>query len=167
MGFWATTWSNVLGGIGAGLFFVLAYFVLQWFLQATDLVVSYNWRFDTVNEVTSFRPNFDIRNRSRSKSYRLANIAYTRSGHPHWFDNKSVWGRVLEPGSINNDLEVSAVKGIDNLQDALSLEVTIRTQSGRSFWLRGVGPNQQGKGWIRQTAFRLRGALESWMIPLE
>jgi len=167
MSFWANTWSNMLGGIGAGLFFVLAYFVIQWFLQATDLVVSYNWRFDTVNGVTSFRPNFDIRNRSRSKSYRLANIAYTRNGQPHWFDNKSVGGRVLEPGSINNDLEVSAVKGIDNVQDALSLEVTIRTQSGRSFWLRGEGPNQQGKSRIRRVLFRLRRTLESWMVPLE
>jgi hypothetical protein len=167
MSFWTNTLSNVLGGLGAGLFFVLAYFVIQWFLQATDLVVSYNWRFDTVNGITSFRPNFDIRNRSRSKSYRLANIAYTLRGQPHWCDNKSVWGRVLEPGSINNDFEVSAVRGIESLQDALSLEVTIRTQSGRSFWLRGQGPNQQGKGRIRRIAFKLRTALESGLIPLE
>ncbi len=167
MGFWQNTWSNVLGGIGAGVFFLLCYLVIQWFLQATDLVVSYNWRFDTVDGVTHFYPNFDIRNRSRSKSYRLANIAYTRKGQPHWFDNKSVWGRVLESGSINIDLVVSAVNGVHTAQDAIGLEITIRTQAGRSFWLRGEGPGQMGKSGLRRAAFKLRDKLESWMIPLE
>ena len=108
MGSWANIWNNVLGGIGGSLFFVLAHFVIQFF-AGNRLVVSYDCRLDTVNGVTSFRPNFNIRSRSRAKSYWLANIAYTRSGQPHWFDNKSVRGRVLGPGSTNNDLEVSAV----------------------------------------------------------
>jgi len=167
MTFWENTLSNVLGGLGAGLFFIFAYSVIQWFLRATDLVVSYNWSWETVDGVTSFHPNFDIRNRSRSKSYRLANIAYTRNGQPQWCDNESIWGRVLEPESINFEREVGPVKGIHTLEDALSLELTIRTQGERSFWLRGEGPGQQGRGRIRRAAFSLRKALETWMIPLE
>jgi hypothetical protein len=112
MGFWTNTWSNALGGIAAALFIVLLYALVQWFLRATDLLITYNWRFDTVNGVTNFRPNFDIRNRSGSKTYRLANIAYTRDGAFHWFDNVSLWGAVLEPGSINNQYEVVPVRDI-------------------------------------------------------
>jgi hypothetical protein len=167
MGFWANTWSNVLGGIGAGLFFVLIYVLIQWFLQATDVVISYNWRYDTVNGVMFCRPNFDIRNRSRSKTYRLANIAYTKHGQVHWFDNESLWGKLLEPGSINNGFEVLPVRDIRSLQDALAVEVTIRTQSGRSFWLRGEGPGQMGRGRIRRAAFFIRNKLESGLIPME
>ena len=89
MVFWQTVWSNVLGGIGAGLSFVLTYLIVQWFLQATDLLVSYNWSYKTEGGVFSAWPNFDIRNRSRTRSYRIANIAYTRNGQVHWFDNDS------------------------------------------------------------------------------
>jgi hypothetical protein len=167
MNFWQTTWSTVLGGICAGLFFVLMYVVMQWFLQATDLIVSYNWSYKTVDGVFYVWPNFDIRNRSRSKSYRLANIAYTRRGEPHWFDNKSVWGFVLEPGSISNSFDVAPVKNVSSLPDALSLEVTIRLQTGRAFWLRGEGPGQMGKNRIQRSAFVLRTKLESWLVVME
>jgi len=167
MNFWQTTWSNVLGGIGAGLFFVLMYLAIQWFLRATDLVVSYNWSFDTVNGITTFRPNFDIRNRSTSRSYRLANIAYTCNGKPHWFDNKSVWGFVLEPGSINNSFDITSVKDIGSLSEALALQVTIRLQTGRAFWLRGQGPGQMGKSRSQRAAFAVRAKLESLLIAME
>ena len=167
MNFWQNTWSNVLGGIGAGLFFVVMYVFIQWFLQATDLVVSYNWSYKTVNGVFNVWPNFNIRNRSRTKSYRLANIAYTRNGQPHWFDNKSIWGFVLEPGSMNHSFEVAPVKYVDALADVLSLEVTIRLQTGRAFWLRGEGPGQMGKSRTQRTAFALRAKLESWLVAME
>lgn len=167
MGFWANTWSNALGGIVAAFFLGLLYVLIQWFLRVTDLLITYNWRFDTVNGVTSFRPNFDIRNRSGSKSYRLANIVYTRRGAVHWFDNESLWGAVLEPGSINNRYEVAPVRGIHSAQDAFGVEVTIRTQGGRSFWLRGQGPGQMGKGRIQRAAFWLRSKLDSTLIPME
>lgn len=167
MGFWTNTWSNALGGFVAALFIVLLYVLIQWFLRATDLLITYNWRFDTENGIIRFRPNFDIRNRSGSRIYRLANIAYTQDGAVHWFDNVSLWGAVLEPESINNQYEVAPVRDIHTIQDALRIEVTIRTQGGRSFWLRGQGPGQMGKGRIQRVAFWVRSKLDSTLIPME
>ncbi|MGA9072172.1 MAG: hypothetical protein WB424_18050 [Terracidiphilus sp.] len=167
MDFWLTTWSNVLGGIGAGLFFVLLYVILQWFLQATDLTVSYNWMFKTENGTFYIWPNLEIRNRSRSKTYRLANIAYTQNGQPQWFDNASVWGFVLEPGSINNSFNVAPIKNVNSLEDALKLEVTVRLQTGRAFWLRGQGPGQMGKRRLQRMLFALRAKLESSLVAME
>lgn len=166
MTFWQNTWSNVLGGIGAGLFFLVSYIVVQWFLHATDLVVSYSWKYDASNGIRTFHPSFDIRNRSRSKSYRLANIAYTRNGEMVCVENDSIMGVVIEPESMNF-IDGAPVRGIHDVRNAVGLEVTIRTQSGRSFWLRGDGPGQQGKSKVRQAAFKLRAKLESWLIPLE
>ena len=167
MDFWVNTWSNALGGIAAGLFLVLMYLLIQWFLRATDLVVSYNWGYR--NDADGFHvwPNLDIRNRSSSRSYRLANIAYTRKGKPHWFDNKSIWGTVVEPGSMNHDFTITPVKRVDSLPDALTLEVTIRLQTGRAFWLRGHGPGRMGKGRLRRLAFWLRDRLEKMLIAME
>lgn len=167
MAFWQTVWGNVLGGIGAGLFFVLMYLVVQWFLQATDLLVSYNWSYKTTNGVFSAWPNFVIRNRSRTRSYRIANIAYTRKGQVYWFDNDSLWDIVLEPGTMNNKISGAPVKNVGSLQDALGLEVTIRLQTGRAFWLRAEGPGQMGRGRVQRVLFVLREKLESMLIAME
>lgn len=167
MGFWQTVWTNVLGGIGAGLFFVLMYLAIQWFLQATDLLVSYNWSYKTVGGVFSAWPNFYIRNRSRTRVYRIANIAYTHEGQVHWFDNDSLWGFVLDPGTINNEIAGAPVKNAASLQDVLGLEVTIRLQTGRAFWLRGEGPGQMGRRRIQRVLFALRAKLESLLIAME
>lgn len=75
-------------------------------------------------------------------------------------------GIVIEPASMNF-IEGAPVRDVHQIGDALKLEVTIRDQAARSFWLRGEGPGQQGKGWTRRTAFKLRGMLEKWLIPLE
>ncbi len=167
MGFWETTWTNVLGGVGTGLVLIAGYMIVQWFLGATDLVVQYNWSYKTENGVFHAWPNFDIRNRSRSKSYRLANIAYSINGKPHWFDNKSMMGIVIEPGSMNYDFKPLPVERVSSIPEMLSVEVTIRLQTGRAFWLRGQGPGQEGKGRIRRYAFKLRNWLEKMMIPME
>jgi hypothetical protein len=166
MTFWPNTWSNVLGGIGAGLFFLLCYMIVQWFLRATDLLIGYSWQYKTVGGTVYFWPAFDIRNRSRSVAYRLGNIAYTVNGTTHSFDNDSVKHIVLEPASIN-DIEVGPVRDVHTIQDALKIEVTLRDQLGRSFWLRGQGPGQQGKSRVRRAAFWLRAKLERMLIPLE
>jgi hypothetical protein len=63
MDFWQNTWSNVLGGIGAGLFFLVWYLAIQWFLRATDLAVGYSWQFGLRDGVPAFWPAFDIRSR--------------------------------------------------------------------------------------------------------
>lgn len=167
MNFWLTTLGNILGGIGAGLFFVFMYLIVQWFLQATDLLVSYNWSYKTLSGVFSAWPNFDIRNRSRTRTYRIENIAYTHNGQVHWFDNDSLWGYVLEPGTINNKLEGAPVKNVASLPDMIGLQVTIRLQTGRAFWLRGQGPGQMGRGRIQRVLFALRAKLESMLIAME
>jgi hypothetical protein len=166
MTFWPNTLSNVLGGIGAGVFFLLCYLMIQWFLRATDLVIGYSWRWEVRDGVVVFWPAFDIRNRAHSKKYRLANIAYTVKGTPHWFDNKGIMGVVIEPESMNF-IDGLPVANVRNLAEATHLEVTIRDQSKRSFWLRGEGPGQQGKGWTRRNAFKLRALLEKWLIAME
>jgi hypothetical protein len=167
MGFWETTLTNVLGGIGAGVILIFGYMIVQWFLTATDLIISYNWKFGIADGKFWASPHFDIRNRSRSKSYRLANIAYRVGGQVHWFDNKSLWGKVVEPGSIYNDLVGQPIERVGGLADLEHMEVTVKLQTGRSFWLRGVGPGQEGKSKLRQWAFMLRNRLEKMMVPME
>lgn len=167
MSLWPTTLSNILGGIGAGLFFVFMYLIVQWFLQATDLLVSYKWGYRTVSGVFSVWPIFFISNRSRTRAYRVANIAYTHKGQGYWSDNDSLWGFVLEPGTMNNDLEGAPVKNVASLRDAVGLEVTIKLQTRRAFWLRGEGPGQMGRGRIQRMLFALRAKLESMLIAME
>lgn len=167
MGFWETTLTNILGGIGAGAVLILGYMIVQWFLTATDLVISYNWKFGIEDGKFWAAPQFDIRNRSRTKSYRLANIAYMVEGKVHWFDNKSLWGKVIEPGSINNDLVGHPVARVGSLGELTGLEVTVKLQTGRSFWLRGQGPGQEGRNRLRRSAFKLRNQLEKLMVPME
>ena len=72
MGFWLAVWSNVLGGIGVGLFFVLTYLIVQWFLQATDLLVSYNWSYKKENGIFCAWPNFDIIDPARKECVQAA-----------------------------------------------------------------------------------------------
>jgi hypothetical protein len=80
MAFWTEVLVGFLGNVAAGLFFVVLYVLIQWFLAATDIVIQYNWRFDgPLNAPRNMRPHFDIRNRSRSKSYFLANVAYLKN----------------------------------------------------------------------------------------
>ncbi len=74
MVFWMEVLSGCLGSVFAGLFFVFWYAVFQRLLQATDVLVGYNWRWKGAD----FHPSFDIRNRSKSRTYLLANVAYSK-----------------------------------------------------------------------------------------
>jgi hypothetical protein len=141
--------------------------IVQWFLTATDLIISYNWKFGIADGKFWASPHFDIRNRSRSKSYRLANIAYTVGGKVHWFDNESVWGKVIEAGSIYNDIVARPVARVASVEELPRIEVTVKLQTGRSFWLRGEGLGQEGKSRLRRLAFNLRNRLEKMMVPME
>ena len=49
----------------------------------------------------------------------------------------------------------------------MNLEVTVRLQNGRAFWLRGVGPGQMKLGRTQRIALWLRDKLEKAAIPLE
>lgn len=154
-----------MGDIFASMLLVVLYVLIQWFLRATDVTVSYNWGF----KGTNFYPNFDIRNRSGSRSYLLANIAYTKNNGKEvvWFDNESLWGQELKPGSIQHNYTVAPVKNTTTPQEAIGLEVTVRLQNGRQFWLKGQGPGQLYMGRIQQAAFWLRQKFEKAAIPLE
>ena len=140
--------------------------MIQWFLRATDVTVSYNWGFNGPN----FFPNLNIRNRSGSKTYRLANIAYTRNDGQEKVcsDNDSIWDEELPPESIRGrKFGVAPVSGITTLQEAMNLEVTVRLQNGRVFWLRGQGPGQMKVSRAYYIAFWLRDRFEKAAITLE
>ena len=142
--------------------------VIQWFLAATDVEIGYNWSFDrTIELPTQAWVNLDIRNRSRSKTYYVANIAYMNSARPvAAFDDKPVWGADLKPGTISR-LKGAPVQGFSSLKDCLDVEVHVRLQNGRQFWLCGAGPGQQRRGTLQRAAFWLRAKLEAGSIPVE
>ncbi|MFZ3265185.1 MAG: hypothetical protein WA172_14370 [Terriglobales bacterium] len=144
----------------AGAFTALI-FVYRWFLLKTDVEVAYNWSWQGIN----FYPNFDLRNRSGSKTYVLANIAYTRNKGKEiiTFDNKSLWGRELKPGTITLPEQVAPVPKVNSMAACLEVEVTIRLQSGREF--KGQGPGQLRTGWLKY-AYALRHRIDKSSLPL-
>jgi hypothetical protein len=161
-------WAGFLANIAAAAAVVILYMVVQWFLGATDIVIGYNWKFDrTGGNLTNFRPTFDIRNRSRSKTYFLASIAYLKDNNtvaPS--DYKSVWGAELKPGTIV-PLEAAPVQGIASLEECPGIEVQVRLQNGGPFWPRGQGPGQLRTGIFQRFAFWLRNRFEKAAVPLE
>jgi hypothetical protein len=164
MTFWCEVLAIFIGDVLASALLVLFYALIQWFLRATDIIIGYGWKYEGPN----FHPSFDVRNRSGSKSYLLANIAYTRNNGKDvvWFDNKSIWGKELRPGSIAY-LESSAVPKITSIPECIGIEVAVRLQSGRLFWLKGQGPGQLRMGRVQKVAFWLRDKFEKAAIPLE
>jgi hypothetical protein len=112
-------------------------FAFRWLLLKTDVLVGYNWNWQGSN----FFPNFDIRNRSGSKTYVLANIAYTKHKGKVIldFDNKSIWGHKLKPGTITH-LSAAPVPKIAALHECPDVKVTVRLQNGREF--KAQGPRQ-------------------------
>jgi len=166
MTFWDEVLAIFLGDILASVLLAMLYVLIRWFLRATDVTVSYNWGFTGPN----YFPNFDIRNRSGSRAYLLANIAYTRNNGREkvWFDNDSIWDEELPPGSIRGmSYKIAPVKGITAAPDAMNLEVTVRLQNGRAFWLKGKGPGQMKMSRTQRMAFWLRDRFEKAAIPLE
>jgi hypothetical protein len=135
-------------------------FAYRWFLLKTDVMVGYNWGW----QGSDFHPNFDIRNRSGSKTYVIGNIAYTRNNGKEiiTFDNKSLCGRELKPGTIAI-LEATPVPKVHSMADCLQVEVTLCLQNGREF--KGQGPGQLYTG-FRKHAFNLRQRIERSSLPL-
>ena len=168
MGFWKEVVIGFIANVSAGVLLVLFYVAIQWFLQVTDIDVAYSWKFDgTIDAPNIFRPSFDIRNLSRSRTYVLANIAYLNGKRPiAAFDGKSVWGIELKPDAIVF-VEAAPVQPISSFEFAKTIEVHVRLQGKRLFWLQGVGPGQQRKGLLQRSAFWLRDKLERMAFPLE
>jgi hypothetical protein len=157
-------WTLVSGSLVTG-----GYFGFRWFLQATDVVVRYRWDFNgTPLHPREFRPNLDIRNHSKSHTYLLASIEYRLNGvaaPPLDIDNRSLWGKELKPGTIQHFADVAPVKRIISFNQAFNVEVLVRTQSGKDFWLKGQGPKQSYQR-IQRVAYRLRDVLDKSAIPL-
>lgn len=65
------------------------------------------------------------------------------------------------------DYKVAPVSGIASAEQAIGLEVTVRLQNGRQFWLKGQGPGQLKMGRIQKIAFWLRDKFEKAAISLE
>jgi hypothetical protein len=168
MTFWQEVAAGFLSNMSAGVLLVIFYVVIQWFLQVTDITIGYNWRFDgTKDNPHNLRPSFDIRNLSRSRTYVLSNIAYLKDNRPIApFDNKSVWGLELKPGSILY-CEANPIASYTSLEQAMNTEVHIRLQGKRLFWLQGMGPGQIRRGLFQRMAFWLRDRLERAVFPLE
>ena len=159
-------WSGCLGGVFAGLFFVFWYAVFQRLIQATDVRVGYGWRW----RGTDFYPSFDIRNRSKSRTCLLANIAYTKKGVPAplWIDNKSICGIEMKPGSINHLEAVEPVRDVHSVQACTQVQVKIRVQTGREF--PGLGPGQDRRQVMsrgQRIAYWLRDLFDKNAIPME
>jgi hypothetical protein len=147
-----------------GLAFALLYMALQWFLQATDVTAACNWS----REGTSCHLNLDIRNHSKSRTYLLGNIAYTNgTDRLVWFDNKSLMGKELLPGSINDFQNVAPVRNSSTISECLGFQVTLRLKSGRKLWLDGQGPRQPVTDRIHRGAFRLRNFIEKRATSME
>jgi hypothetical protein len=144
---------------GASVISVLL-FAYRWSLVKTDVMVGYNWSFQGANHW----PNFDIRNRSGSKTYVLGNMAYTKNHGKQilTFDNKSIWGQELKPGTIVH-LPGAPVPQITTLRECTEVEVTVRLQNGREF--KGEGPGQLYTG-CRKFFFSLRQKIEKSGLPL-
>jgi hypothetical protein len=166
MKFWMEVLSGCLGSIVAGLFFVFWYAIFQCLLQSTDILVSYNWSWKGID----YHPNFDIRNRSKSRTYLLANVVYSKDEGKILvgIDNKSFWGFELKPGSINHFDAIAPVREVHSMPDCLQVQVRIRVQTGREF--PATGPGQDKKRVMRtdqRFAHWLRDLFDKNSIPME
>jgi hypothetical protein len=152
-------WHAIVGALLACGTTVLV-FMFKWFMLATDVKVNYNW---TQSRVGS-RPNFDIRNRSRSKTYLLGNIVYKKGNSivPIAIDNKSLWEKELKPGSITFFQEVAPVGKITTLEQCMETKVYVRLQNERE--MKGEGPGQLPGRWKRSLNW-VRLKLESGAVP--
>lgn len=165
MSFWGGVLATVTGAVLASVLLGALYAALQWFLRATDIKIGYGWKWQGPKS----HPSFDVRNRSSSRTYLLGNIKYTRNSGRDvvWFDNKSIWSKELKPGSINYFDDIASVPGVTSAAQCTDVEVTIRLQSGREFWLKGQRPGQLQKGRAQRAAFWLRDKIERSAIPVE
>jgi hypothetical protein len=120
---------KLLATICAAVLPILA-LAFRWFLLKTDVRIGYVWKWQGAD----FHPSFDIRNLSRSKTYVLGNIAYTKNHGQEIlvFDNKSLWGKELKPGTITYS-EAAPVPKINSIGECPEVEVKIRLQNGREF----------------------------------
>jgi hypothetical protein len=153
-------WHTLVAGLLACV--PVLFFLFKWFLLETDVTVSYNWSQSRLGSC----PNFNIRNRSRSRTYLLGNVVYKSSASvtPVAIDNKSLWEQELKPGSTKFFQNVAVVADITTMQQCLQTMVYVRLQNGRE--IKGQGPGQL-LGRFRRVAFWLRRKLDVLAVPVE
>jgi hypothetical protein len=157
MTLWLEMSTAFLGYVIVGSVFVLLYMGMQWFFQATDVTVSYDWSRDG----DKCHANFKIINRSTTRTYLLANIAYSNGkDRLVWFDNRSLMGKELKPRTVNEFQDVAPVKNCSSMSECMQLRVTVRLQSGRKLWLRDQKPRQIVMAQIQRTSSELRNFIE-------
>ena len=145
--------AGFLSYVFIGWGFLLIYLAIQWFLQATDVVISYDW----TRKGATCRPTFSIRNRSRSRTYLLAKIEYSNGPDKlAWFDNQSLMGKELTPGSCNEFTDIAPVRNTSSIAECMQLRVAIRLQNGRKLWL-----SAQTFTALQRAAIRLRDFVDS------
>ena len=163
MKFWLEVLAGFLVYALVGWAFVLFYMALRWFWQATDVTLSYNWS----KEGTRCHPIFEIRNRSKTKTYLLANIEYSNgSDHLVWFDNKSLMGKELRPESVLQFEEVAPLRNSSTMDECLQLCVAVRLQTGRRLKLCSDEHAQRAIEAAQGVAFRLRDRIDAWLRPM-
>jgi hypothetical protein len=153
---WVEIATAFLAYVFVGWGFVILYLAIQWFFQATDVTMDYNWKRvgATCNPIVKFR------NRSSSRAYMLTTIAYrSPSDGLVWFDAKSLMGKELMPRSIHEFQEIAPVRNCSSISECLEMEVRVRLQTGKEVWLE---TEQTGAGRIQRAAFRLRTWIENW-----
>ena len=156
VGPWVKVATAFLAYVFVGWAFVILYLAIQWFIQATDVTMDYNWR--RVGE--NCNPIFKFKNRSNCRTYLVTTIAY-RSGTDGlvWFDAKSLMGKELMPRSIYEFPEIAPVRNCSLISECLQLRVRVRLQTGKEVWLESEAI---GAGPIQRAAFRLRAWIENW-----
>jgi hypothetical protein len=154
---WIEIATAFLAYVFVGWVFVLVYLAFQWFMQATDVTMEYNWT--RVGDLC--HPNFELRNRSSSRTYLVTKIAY-RNGADGlvWFDARSLLGKELKPRTINEFSHVAPVRNCTRISECMELQIRVRLQTGRDLWQEMQQPGQLGMGRIQRAAFRLRAWIE-------
>lgn len=146
--------------VASGTLALLVRWAVRAFVSATDIDCGYNWSFDgTMDNPRNMRPNLDLRNRSGLRTYRMANIKYELRGQRHWFDNTSIMGKELKPGSIEFINNIAPVPRIALLKECMEMRVSLHTQDGNEIVAYGPGQEQS------KLAYRM-GRLRIWLNKL-
>lgn len=136
----------------------MVYLAVQWFLQATDVTMDYNWS----RSGNLCHPNFELRNRSTSRSYLITKIAYTNGADGLvWFDARSLMGKELGPKTLNEFQLVAPLRSCSRISECMELQVRVRLQTGRELWLGSPQPGHSGMELIQRAASRLRAWLDN------
>jgi hypothetical protein len=153
---WVEIATAFLAYVFVGWAFVILYLAIQWFIQATDVTMDYNWR-----RVGAYcNPILRFKNRSNSRTYLLTTIAYRSAADGLvWFDAKSLMGKELMPRSIYEFQEISPVRNCSLISECLQMQVRVRLQTGKEVWLES---EEVGMGRIQRAAFQLRAWVENW-----